>query len=98
MSTGLNDGIAVPHGRTDAVEGLVGAVALIRNENGVPGYDTIDHSPVRVVVLTIASESGRTPHLQVMAYVSRLLAKNHAALLECTTPMQMREFLLKGVK
>lgn len=98
MSTGLNEGIAVPHGRTDAVEGLVGAVAIVRNENGIPGYDTIDHSPVRVVVLTIASDSGRTPHLQVMAYVSRLLVKNHAGLLDCTTPMQMREFLLKGEK
>ncbi len=98
MPTGLDHGIAVPHGRTDGVNHIVGAIALVdnsSNENGViPDYETIDHSRIQVIVLTLVPESAQLPYLQVMAYISRVLHANNAVddLVRCTTADEMRKF------
>ena len=98
MPTGLDHGIAVPHGRTDGVNHIVGAIALVDNsdnENGViPDYDTIDHSKIQVIVLTLVPESAQLPYLQVMAFISRVLHSGSSidALLKCQTVDDMRKF------
>jgi len=98
MPTGIDHGIALPHGRTDAVDGIMGAVAIVdnsENENGIiPDYDTIDHSMIQIIVLTLAPESEQCPYLQFMAYMSRALREDgaYAKLLECKTEKEMRQF------
>ncbi len=98
MPTGLNHGVAVPHGRTDAVDGIMGAVAIVDNsdnENGIiPDYETIDHSMIQIIVLTLAPESAQSPYLQCMAYISHALrdADACAELKKCTSEKEMREF------
>jgi mannitol/fructose-specific phosphotransferase system IIA component (Ntr-type) len=98
MPTGLDRGIAVPHGRTDAVTGIMGAVAIVDNsgnENGsIADYETIDHSAIQIIVLTVAPEAERTPYLQLMAFISRALRADDGCekLLECTTEDEMRRF------
>ena len=98
MPTGLDRGIAVPHGRTSAVEGIAGAVAIIDNSGTaggcIPDYETIDNSPVRIIVLTLASDQAQTPYLQLMSYISRALRADGGvdALVECKTPDEMRKF------
>lgn len=98
MPTGLDHGIAVPHGRTDGVNHIVGAIALVDNsdnENGViPDYETIDHSKIQVIVLTLVPESAQLPYLQVMAFISRILHASSSieTLLKCQTADEMRKF------
>lgn len=98
MPTGLDRGIAFPHGRTDAVAGIIGAVALVDNSSSETGtiadYETIDHSAIQIIVLTIASESAQTPYLQLMAFISRTLRANNGyeKLLGCRTKEDMRRF------
>ena len=98
MPTGLDRGIAVPHGRTDGVNHIVGAIALVDNsdnENGViPDYETIDHSKIQVIVLTLVPESAQLPYLQVMAFISRILHASSSieTLLKCQTADEMRKF------
>lgn len=98
MPTGLDHGIAVPHGRTNEVVGIAGAVAILDNEgtaNGsLPDYETIDNSPVSIVVLTLANADKQTPYLQLMSYISKALRTNNGyeKLLACTTPEEMRKF------
>ena len=98
MPTGLDCGIAVPHGRTDAVTGIVGAVALVDNSASETGtiadYETIDHSAIQIIVLTVAPESAQTPYLQLMAFISRALRANNGyeRLLGCKTAEEMRRF------
>ena len=97
MPTGLDNGIAVPHGRTDGVNHIVGAVALVDNsdnENGIiPDYETIDHSKIQVIVLTLVPESAPLPYLQIMAFISRVLHTDMTdTLLSCKTEEQMRKF------
>ena len=103
MPTGLDCGIAVPHGRTDAVTGIIGAVAVVdnsSNENGtIADYETIDHSAIQIIVLTVAPETAQSPYLQLMAFISRALRGNngHERLVACRSEDEMRRFF-HGVK
>ena len=98
MPTGLDHGIAVPHGRTTGVTGVVGAVALVdnsENENGIiPDYETIDHSRIQIIVLTLVPTEGQTPYLQLMAFISRVMRSEESQkkLLECKTEEEMKKF------
>ncbi len=98
MPTGLDHGIAVPHGRCPAVRGIAGAVAIVDNEgtaNGcIPDYETIDNSQLRIIVLTLASDESQTPYLKLMSFISRALRADNGyeQLAACTTPDEMRRF------
>jgi mannitol/fructose-specific phosphotransferase system IIA component (Ntr-type) len=98
MPTGLDLGIAVPHGRTDGVNHILGAVALVdnnENENGIiPDYETIDHSKIQIIVLTLVPETAHAPYLQLMAFISHILHNedDREQLLACTTSEEMRKF------
>ena len=98
MPTGLDHGIAVPHGRCAEVDGIVGAVAILDNAgtaNGcIPDYETIDNSPLAIIVLTIANDSTQTPYLQLMSYISKALRgdNGYEKLVQCTTADEMRKF------
>ena len=98
MPTGLDHGIAVPHGRSAAVTGIAGAVAILDNEgtaNGcVPDYETVDNSPLSIIVLTLANDEQQTPYLQLMSFIARSLRANNGykRLMACTTPGEMKAF------
>ena len=102
MPTGLDHGIAVPHGRDASVAGIVGAVALVDNTGTAAGciadYETIDNSPVEIIVLTLANDAEQTPYIQLMAGISRILRAEDGCrrLLACKTPQEMRRFFRKG--
>jgi len=101
MPTGLDHGIAVPHGRSSEVVGIAGAVAILDNEgtaNGcIPDYETIDNSQLQIIVLTLANDASQTPYLQLMSYISRALRvdEGYEKLLKCGTPEEMRAFFRK---
>ena len=98
MPTGLDNGIAVPHGRTDGVNQMTGVLALVdnsENENGIiPDYDTIDHSKIQILCLTLIPDSINTPYLQLIAAFIRILqdSENREKLLCCKTSKSMIEF------
>lgn len=101
MPTGLDHGIAVPHGRCASVNGIAGAVAIVDNSgtaNGcIPDYETIDNSPISVIVLTLSNDTQPTPYLKLMGFISRALRADngYARLLKCKTPEEMRKFFRK---
>jgi PTS system nitrogen regulatory IIA component len=98
MPTGLDHGIAVPHGRDSSVTGIVGAVAIVDNSNTaggcIPDYDTIDNSQISIIVLTLAGTEDQTPYLKVMSFISRALraANGYERLAACSSPDEMRRF------
>ena len=103
MPTGLDHGIAVPHGRSPEVTGIAGAIAILDNSgtaNGcIPDYETIDNSPLTIIVLTLANSSQQTPYLQLMSFISRALRadKGYERFAACTTADEMKRFF-RGVK
>jgi len=70
-STGIGDGIAVPHSR-NALVGLVDQPTMVfgRHAKGIP-YGAIDNAPARLFFLLIAPTV--TQHLAILARLSRLL-------------------------
>ena len=71
-STGIGEGVAIPHGKSDAVENVVALFA--RSEKGV-AFDALDGEPVYLLFLLIAptTQEAISSHLKVLARVSRLL-------------------------
>ncbi|MFH2041712.1 MAG: PTS sugar transporter subunit IIA [Acidobacteriota bacterium] len=70
MSTGMENGIAIPHGKTDQVKELVAAIG--RKIEGVD-FDSMDQQPSRIFIMTVSPASHSGPHLQFLAEVSKLL-------------------------
>jgi fructose-specific phosphotransferase system IIA component len=92
MSTGMQNGVAIPHGKTDAVKSLVAAVGL--NKSGV-NFDSMDGEPSTIFIMTISPLKRRGPHMQFLAEVSRLIgqATERGKLLECKTHHEIYELL-----
>ncbi len=87
MSTGMQFGIAIPHGRTDGVDRLVCAIGI--KPEGVD-FDAVDGRPSRIFVLTLAPRSGTAPHMQFMSMVSQVLnEQGRTALLACDSSDEM---------
>lgn len=72
MSTGMHHGLAIPHGKTDAVDRLVGAIGLA--PEGI-AFEALDGQPSRIFILSISPANRAGPHIQFLAEISRLL--NH---------------------
>ena len=69
-STGIGQGVGIPHGKSDCVRQLVGAFGLSRR--GV-NFDSLDGEPVHIFFLLVAPEDSAGPHLKALARISRLL-------------------------
>ncbi|MBI3008533.1 MAG: PTS sugar transporter subunit IIA [Candidatus Omnitrophica bacterium] len=69
-STGIGQGVAVPHGKCDCVKKLVAAFGISRK--GV-NFGSLDGEPVYIFFLLIAPDESAGPHLKALARISRLL-------------------------
>lgn len=69
-TTGVGNGIAIPHGKLPSLEKLYGVFA--RLEKAID-FDSIDEQPVDLIFLLLAPESAGADHLKALARVSRLL-------------------------
>lgn len=69
-TTGVGNGIAIPHGKLNDLEGLYGLFARIEKP---VDFDSIDDDPVDLIFLLLAPEGAGADHLKALARVSRLL-------------------------
>lgn len=69
-STAIGQGIAIPHAKSDAVDGLVSALAV--SKKGIH-FDSLDGEPAHIFFLLVAPVDSAGPHLKALARVSRLL-------------------------
>ena len=70
MSTGIGDGIAIPHGKSDSVIKLVAALGTQRR--GVD-FEALDGEPAYVFFLLVSPANVSGPHIKALARISRLL-------------------------
>lgn len=92
MSTGMKNGIAIPHGKTDAVDGLVACLAI--SEEPID-FESLDGLPSRIFIMTLSPPSKTGPHLQFLAEVSQLFKspERRQALLDAPTPEALLDAL-----
>ncbi len=88
-STGIGEGIAIPHGKTDAVS-KPGLSAMVIND-GVD-FDSLDGQPAKLLFLIAAPNTKDNVHLDVLSRLSTLLMDTEfrKSLMEAKTP---EEFL-----
>jgi mannitol/fructose-specific phosphotransferase system IIA component (Ntr-type) len=71
MTTGVGQGIALPHATLPGLDGLRAALGIA--PGGVE-FEASDGHPARILVLLLASQAGRGLHVRLLSRVSRLLA------------------------
>lgn len=72
LSTGIGDGIAIPHAKTQAVSDTVCSVAILKN---AVDFDSVDGAPVDVAFLLLGRESNVGAHLRLLSRISRYLCE-----------------------
>ncbi len=68
-STAIGEGVAIPHGKLDAVGKLVACVG--RAPEGVD-FDSMDGRPTHLFFVLVAPENSTGVHLKALARISRL--------------------------
>src|SRR3989339_1656614 len=84
-TTGIGDGIALPHARSKNVKDFF--IAMARSREGID-FASIDKKPAHLIFLMGAPQEALELYLKVLAHLNRLLVKNtnlRSALLEAET-------------
>ena len=71
-ATGIGNGIAIPHARTDAVHNII--IAFGRSSQGID-FNGVDDKPAKLVFLMGTPKKDVNKYLQVLAHLTRLLKK-----------------------
>ena len=72
-STGIGDGVAIPHGKLNTVEHPI--VSFGRSRRGLD-FDSMDGQPAYLFFLLLAPESSSGIHLQVLTRIAKMLKKS----------------------
>lgn len=92
--TGVGHGVAIPHGRLEGLDRVVGL--FFRMETPVD-FDSVDRMPVDLVFALLAPAEAGAEHLKALASVSRLLRdENTRAKLRSTNDAQALYAILTG--
>lgn len=70
-STGIKDGLAIPHGKLDGIDGLVACLGL--HENGLE-FGALDAKKSRIFIALLAPHDAKAAHLKALARISRVFA------------------------
>jgi PTS system nitrogen regulatory IIA component len=91
-TTGVGDGVAIPHAKLEGLDDNRIAVGISRK--GIP-FDAVDDRPVNIFFALVAPISSAGDHLRILAQISRLLkdADVRARLIESGTPDKLIEIV-----
>jgi fructose-specific phosphotransferase system IIA component len=94
MSTGMQHGVALPHGKTDAVKKMTMAVGLMKE-----GFDfqSLDGKPSKVFVLVVSRKKTAEPHIQLLSEIGKKLFSEASVeeLLACKNKEEVYNFFIK---
>lgn len=95
MSTGVGQGLGLPHAKT---AGVLETVAVFAVTEEPIEYRAIDDRPVRLVFLLLGPESSRSQHIKILSRISRLMNRQQIreALLAAESPESVVDILSEG--
>jgi len=70
LSTGLENGVAIPHAKTDGVDKLILAFGIKR---GGLDFESLDGKPASLIFLALSPRDTAGPHIKSLAIISRTL-------------------------
>ena len=74
MSTGMENGIAIPHAAVEGLENLAVALGIVGSEDGL-SFESNDGRPARLIVLLVIPKNQKLVHIRTLADVARVLGK-----------------------
>ena len=88
MSTGIGNGVAIPHGKARAVDRMLAACAV--SHAGVD-FESADGELAHIFILLVSPETVGATHVKVLANISRLLKEESVrqALRDAQTPSEL---------
>jgi PTS system nitrogen regulatory IIA component len=94
-STGIGGGIAIPHGKLEAVKSI--AVGFGRSIKGIE-FESLDNRPVHLFFLLLTPEHSTGGHLKVLAQISKLLKMDQfkERLLAAGSTEQIHQIILEN--
>lgn len=95
-STGLGEGIAIPHGR---IKGLEEAVAAVFRLAEPVSFDAPDGKPVAILIFLLVPEHATQQHLEILSEVAEMLSDSglRSSLLDSQTPDALYQSLIGWV-
>jgi fructose-specific phosphotransferase system IIA component len=73
LSTGIGNGVAIPHGKSALVPDLMMAAGRTA---GPVEFDSLDSQPVQLVFMLVGPETAAGPHIKALSRISRLIRKD----------------------
>ncbi len=72
-TTGIGQGLAIPHGKCEGLDSLAMAIG---KPSKPMDFEAIDQKPVKLVVLLASPPDRTSDHIQALAHISRLLVSD----------------------
>lgn len=69
-STGVGNGVAIPHGKLPNIDGIIGAFARVSKP---VAFDAMDDQPVDLFFMLLAPEGSGAAHLKALSKIARIL-------------------------
>lgn len=93
MSTGMQQGVALPHGKTEAVGEMVASVGVTPEP---VDFQAMDGKPCRIFVMTLSPPDRSGPHFQFLAEITKLLndSATREELLAARNPAELLSALI----
>jgi PTS system nitrogen regulatory IIA component len=94
-STGIGDGVAIPHGKINNVDHPI--ISFGRSKKGLD-FESMDGQPVYLFFLIVAPENSSGFHLQVLAKIAKLLKSTtfRKKLMQAATRLELYQIILEG--
>jgi len=80
-STGVGNGVAIPHGKLAGMDGIVGVFARLAKPLE---FESMDDQPVDIVFMLLAPEGSGADHLKALSRIARIL-RNDGTLVQLRT-------------
>lgn len=92
-STGIGEGLAIPHGKSAAIPRLIMALGILEQPLD---FDAIDKKPVKMIALLLSPADKISDHIQALGRISRLM--NDASFRESAYAATSAETLYEDIK
>ncbi|HQV30242.1 MAG TPA: PTS sugar transporter subunit IIA [Calditrichia bacterium] len=92
MTTGVGNGVAIPHCKTNTVTDFV--IALGIHPGGV-AFKSLDGKPAHIIFMLVGPDSQPGAHIRLLSRISRIISDNatREAILSCDSPEEIYKLL-----
>ncbi len=94
LSTGLENGLAIPHAKTDGVSELIASFGI--KKEGID-FESLDGKPAKLIFLVLSPRDTSGPHIQALAIIARTLKDRQIRerILKAESPEEVADLIQK---